>query len=198
MASRNTSTNIKSYPGGGNKTYHYLNGEHVGTSYTSGGRTVHYDAKGNKTGVSYSGSLRTSHYDAKGNRVGTSYNGSYRSNHYDANGNRVGSSYKGGGGRYHTSYNGGSGSSGGCYIATCVYGSYDCPEVWTLRRFRDDYLAKSRAGCGFIRCYYAVSPWLVKHFGSISVVRKSWKALTDRLVKKLADSGVEDTPYQDP
>lgn len=25
----------------------------------------------------------------------------------------------------------------GCYVATCVYGSYDCPEVWTLRRFRD-------------------------------------------------------------
>ncbi len=25
----------------------------------------------------------------------------------------------------------------GCYIATCVYGSYDCPQVWTLRRFRD-------------------------------------------------------------
>ena len=25
----------------------------------------------------------------------------------------------------------------GCYIATCVYGSYDCPQVLTLRRFRD-------------------------------------------------------------
>lgn len=24
----------------------------------------------------------------------------------------------------------------GCYIATCVYGSYDCPQVWILRRFR--------------------------------------------------------------
>src|SRR5699024_12626084 len=24
-------------------------------------------------------------------------------------------------------------SSGGCYVATAVYGSYDCPEVWTLR-----------------------------------------------------------------
>ena len=26
----------------------------------------------------------------------------------------------------------------GCYVATCVYGSYDCPEVWVLRRFRDN------------------------------------------------------------
>ncbi len=25
--------------------------------------------------------------------------------------------------------------SSGCYIATAVYGSYDCPPVWTLRRF---------------------------------------------------------------
>ena len=29
-------------------------------------------------------------------------------------------------------------SDSGCYIATCVYGSYDCPQVQTLRRFRDD------------------------------------------------------------
>ena len=28
-------------------------------------------------------------------------------------------------------------SSGGCYVATAVYGSYDCPEVWVLRRYRD-------------------------------------------------------------
>ncbi|AZA83149.1 hypothetical protein C1637_19580 [Chryseobacterium lactis] len=28
-------------------------------------------------------------------------------------------------------------SQGACYIATAVYGSYDCSEVWILRRFRD-------------------------------------------------------------
>ena len=33
------------------------------------------------------------------------------------------------------------GNSGGCYVATAVYGSYDCPEVWTLRRYRDYTLA---------------------------------------------------------
>ena len=37
-------------------------------------------------------------------------------------------------------------SSDGCYIATSVYGSYDCPEVWTLRRFRDEYLKGSVYG----------------------------------------------------
>ncbi len=40
--------------------------------------------------------------------------------------------------KYEKSRN--SGKKNGCYIATCVYGSYDCPEVWTLRRFRDDVL----------------------------------------------------------
>ncbi len=31
----------------------------------------------------------------------------------------------------------------GCYIATAVYGSYDCPEVWVLRRYRDYKLSKT-------------------------------------------------------
>ena len=44
-------------------------------------------------------------------------------------------------------------SSGGCYIATAVYGSYDCPQVWTLRRFRDFKLAKSLGGRIFIKLY---------------------------------------------
>lgn len=34
-------------------------------------------------------------------------------------------------------------SEEGCYVATCVYGSYDCPQVWTLRRYRDYKLAES-------------------------------------------------------
>ena len=53
----------------------------------------------------------------------------------------------------------------GCYIATAVYGSYDCPQVWTLRRFRDHTLAASWYGRTFLHAYYAVSPTLVKWFG---------------------------------
>lgn len=30
----------------------------------------------------------------------------------------------------------------GCYVATAVYHSYNCPQVWTLRRFRDGVLAE--------------------------------------------------------
>ena len=50
----------------------------------------------------------------------------------------------------------------GCYVATAVYGSYDCPEVWVLRRYRDFTLAHSWYGRAFIRAYYAISPKLVK------------------------------------
>ena len=64
-------------------------------------------------------------------------------------------------------------AQGGCYVATCVYGSYDCPQVWTLRRFRDNMLAESRPGRAFIRVYYAVSPTLVKWFGGDALVPRA-------------------------
>jgi hypothetical protein len=88
-------------------------------------------------------------------------------------------------------------SSGGCYVATCVYGSYDCPEVWTLRRYRDDTLGKSFFGRMFIRTYYAISPTIVKWFGKTDWFKKFWKGKLDRLVKKLQSEGVESTPYKD-
>lgn len=34
----------------------------------------------------------------------------------------------------------------GCYVATYVYGTYDCPELWVLRRWRDERLAESAQG----------------------------------------------------
>lgn len=85
----------------------------------------------------------------------------------------------------------------GCYVATCVYGSYDCPEVWTLRRYRDNTLGATWYGRAFIRTYYAISPTLVKWFGKTKWFKKMWKGKLDRMVKKLQDNGVENTPYQD-
>lgn len=87
--------------------------------------------------------------------------------------------------------------SGGCYVATCVYGSYDCPEVWTLRRYRDDTLGSTWYGRLFIRTYYAISPTLVKWFGHTNWFKKLWRGKLDRMVKKLQSNGVENTPYQD-
>lgn len=85
----------------------------------------------------------------------------------------------------------------GCYVATAVYGSYDCPQVWTLRRFRDDQLAATPPGRAFIRLYYTVSPALVRRFGQTAWFKALWKGPLDRLVRRLHDRGVQDTPYQD-
>lgn len=87
--------------------------------------------------------------------------------------------------------------SGGCYIATCVYGSYDCPPVWTLRRFRDEILSNTFVGRLFVKFYYATSPTLVKMFGKYSWFHKIWKPFLDILVERLGNKGVEDTPYND-
>lgn len=85
----------------------------------------------------------------------------------------------------------------GCYVATAVYGSYDCPQVWTLRRFRDNTLAETWYGRAFIRTYYAISPTLVKWFGETDWFRNMWRGRLDRMVQKLQDAGVEATPYED-
>lgn len=85
----------------------------------------------------------------------------------------------------------------GCYVATAVYGSYDCPQVWTLRRFRDCTLAKTWYGRAFIRTYYTISPILVKWFGHTAWFKKIWRSKLDRMVANLNAKGVEDTPYED-
>lgn len=86
---------------------------------------------------------------------------------------------------------------GGCYIATCVYGSYDCPQVWTLRRFRDYTLDETWYGRLFIKCYYATSPTLVKWFGNTKWFRGFWKSKLDKMVSDLNNKGVKDTYYKD-
>ena len=86
---------------------------------------------------------------------------------------------------------------GGCYVATAVYGSYDCPEVWTLRRFRDYTLAETWYGRVFICTYYAISPTLVKWFGHAEWFKKMWKGKLDRMVANLNTAGIENTPYVD-
>ncbi|MCQ2519984.1 MAG: hypothetical protein MJ107_05590 [Lachnospiraceae bacterium] len=82
-------------------------------------------------------------------------------------------------------------------MATCVYGSYNCPEVWTLRRFRDYKLSTTWYGRAFIKTYYAISPTIVKWFGETSWFKKMWKGTLDRMVSSLQDKGYESTPYED-
>ena len=94
----------------------------------------------------------------------------------------------------------GSGSQGqpqGCYVATAVYGSYDCPEVWTLRRYRDGVLGETWYGRLFIRCYYAVSPTAVRLFGENAWFQDFWRGRLDSMVSQLQEEGFASTPYED-
>ncbi len=85
----------------------------------------------------------------------------------------------------------------GCYIATAVYGSYDCPPVWVLRRYRDDVLASRWYGRLMIRTYYAISPSLVRCFGNTHWFQRLWKGPLDHLVRHLQGKGFASTPYKD-
>lgn len=158
------------------------------------GEYDHYDDHGKKIGRSEPGLFGGyTHYDTSGHKSGHSDPGLFGSyTHFDAKGKKTGSSDPGLFGSYDN-YSG----SGGCYIATCVYGSYDCPEVWTLRRFRDDILAAHLLGRAFIHCYYAVSPTVVKLVGNTSFFQHFWRSRLDKLVTQLIADGVLDTPYQD-
>ena len=157
----------------------------LGSGYTN------YDAKGHKTGRSDPDLLGGyKHYDASGHKTGRSDpDGLGGYNHYDTHGNRTGSSMQTGYGHYS--------NNDGCYIATCVYGSYDCPQVWTLRKFRDDTLGSSVLGRLFIRTYYLISPRLVSLHGDSESLHSFWKKHLDKLVARLNDDGVQDTPYAD-
>lgn len=186
----NKGKSVRNFVGG--YTHYDSHGKKTGSSQPGifGGYT-NYDAKGNKVGRSDPGFLGGyNHYDNKGHKVGHSDPGFLGGYHtYDSRGNKVSSDPTFGGGYSH--------NEGGCYVATCVYGSYDCPEVWTLRRFRDDFLARSLPGRAFIRAYYAISPTIVRWFGGFEAFRKFWRTPLDKMVRKLGEKGVKNTPYHD-
>lgn len=85
----------------------------------------------------------------------------------------------------------------GCYIATCVYNSYDCPPVWVLRRYRDNKLSASWHGKLFIKLYYSISPSIVKIFGNSNNFKLLCRRILDRKVHFLKANGYNDSPYQD-
>ena len=85
----------------------------------------------------------------------------------------------------------------GCYIATAVYGSYDCPEVWMLRRYRDNYLMNSFFGRLFVKCYYLISPALVKRYSHETWFKKFWTNCLNKKIHKLKLKGYSDEKYYD-
>ena len=87
--------------------------------------------------------------------------------------------------------------TGGCYVATSVYGSYDAPEVWTLRQYRDEVLGSTWYGRLFIKAYYAASPTLVKWFGNTEWFQNFFRARLDQMVDGLQAEGFTSAPYED-
>ena len=88
-------------------------------------------------------------------------------------------------------------ASGGCYVATAIYGSYDCPEVWILRRFRDNTLSETWYGRCFIHIYYLISPVLVKWFGNTAWFKALFAPILNLITNYLYAQGVDNTPYDD-
>ncbi len=99
--------------------------------------------------------------------------------------------------KYDSSYANPNVDTSACYVATAVYGSYDCPEVWTLRRFRDFTLDETWYGRLFIKAYYATSPTFVKYYGNDKAFKAFGKRLLDKMVAKLNRRGFDNTPYKD-
>lgn len=84
-----------------------------------------------------------------------------------------------------------------CYIATCVYGTYDTKELYVLRRYRDKALRRTWYGRLFIKWYYFNAPIVIKLFGKMKWFNKMWKRYLDKKVDKLVKRGYLDTEYID-
>ena len=74
-----------------------------------------------------------------------------------------------------------------CYIATAVYGSYDCPQVLILRYYRDNTLANNFFGRIFIKIYYYISPIILIIFGKSNWFIKFSRNLLDKIIHKLVN-----------
>lgn len=76
--------------------------------------------------------------------------------------------------------------TGGCYIATACYGSYDHPDVITFRQFRDKILLNTAVGRVFVWSYYKLSPPIASrlcHVRWLSTIIRKW--LLEPLARKL-------------
>jgi hypothetical protein len=76
-------------------------------------------------------------------------------------------------------------SSGGCYIATMAYGSYEHPQVLILRKFRDDVLHSYFIGKLFVKLYYSVSPKFVFVLKNQITINRIIRKILDKLIENI-------------
>lgn len=81
--------------------------------------------------------------------------------------------------------------SGGCFIATAIYGSYNSPEVLLLREFRDSYLVTNSIGKKFVQFYYLISPpianYIIRKPNLTGILKKFLLRPIVKLVEKWKD-----------
>lgn len=65
--------------------------------------------------------------------------------------------------------------SGGCYIATACYGSYEAQEVLVFRKYRDTVLLKSLIGKQFVSIYYGFSPFFAEKLKNMPLINSMVK-----------------------
>ena len=78
-----------------------------------------------------------------------------------------------------------SSSSGGCYIATMVYGDYNHPQVMVLRSYRDEVLLSNIAGKILVRLYYSISPILVKVLKNNQLINIGIRNILNQIIRKI-------------
>jgi YD repeat-containing protein len=164
----------------GNKETHYdKSGNKIGSSQTEGsGWTNEYDNGGNLTGYSRKDGEWTTRYDKSLNKDGYTRHDGNTSTHYDSGLNKTGSSDSGSNG-------------GGCFISSaCISGiglADDCPELQSLRFFRDNYLRQSKEGQSLIDEYYRIAPEILKAIEKRGDSRQLLNELFWTLVKPTVD-----------
>jgi hypothetical protein len=105
------------------------------------------------------------------------------------------SSYRSGNSQYESGWSSGSsssgsatgGGSGGCFITTATLSaigkSDDCPELSTLRAFRDNWLAKQENGKNLISDYYHYAPEIVKAIDSRQDYQEIYSLLWEQCIQ---------------
>lgn len=73
-------------------------------------------------------------------------------------------------------------STGGCFIATAVFGDYDHPQVIKLRDFRDNKLSNSILGRWFIKKYYILSPSIAQKMINRPGIRNITRMFLNRFI----------------
>lgn len=72
-----------------------------------------------------------------------------------------------------------------CFVATAVYGSPDCPQVVSFRRFRDQRLSATVLGRAFISFYGVAGPIAAQLVENRPVARKLCRMILDPFARSL-------------